>query len=322
MPSGRCLPLALGIYTRRTGRGCQDARLWCTRTATAILDRESSATSRSAPAVARPALRWVTCRTLTSVLLHDRSIIFCRLLTWGQSPSRVALKILCRSLATLRSWARQSTASHSSSPSVRSPSWVPNLPFGSVSCTGVSLQRLTWLASAPFWARHLPVSGRLSTTPPQREDGTPAVVSRCLSAAGFASRPSCPAWYSAPLMIGLPALTHRTMTGFPRSAHARYGRIGRPLYPGTSGAPASQVQSPARRLPHHNGKGPVPRHRNHHLSGAAASRDINQGFTRVRPPGLPLTRGPRMTRAPSGFTPGFAPARAGPAHARQGRDRL
>jgi hypothetical protein len=36
------------------------------------------------------------------------------------------------------------------------------------------------------------------------------------------------------------------------------------------------------------------------------------------PPGLPLTCSTRMTRAPSGF----APARARPAHARQGRDRL
>ena len=37
MPSGRCLPFALGIYTRRTGRGCQDPAAWCARTATAIL---------------------------------------------------------------------------------------------------------------------------------------------------------------------------------------------------------------------------------------------------------------------------------------------
>ena len=35
---------------------------------------------------------------------------------------------------------------------------------------------------------------------------------------------------------GRPPAAPRTMTGFPRSAHMRYDRIGRPLYPGTSGA--------------------------------------------------------------------------------------
>jgi hypothetical protein len=62
-------------------------------------------------------LRWVTCRTLTSVFDHDRSIIFCRFLTVGQSPSRAAVKIRCRSRATFRSWTRQLMASHASPPS-------------------------------------------------------------------------------------------------------------------------------------------------------------------------------------------------------------
>ena len=89
----------------------------CTRTASAILAGPSSATTRSIPAVRRPALRWVTCRTLTSVLLHDRSISFCRFLAFGQSPSRTAVKILRRSRATFCSWTAQFTASHSSPPS-------------------------------------------------------------------------------------------------------------------------------------------------------------------------------------------------------------
>ena len=114
IPSGRCFPFALGIYTRRTGRGRQDRAERCTRTASAILAGLSSATTRSVPAVRRPALRWATCRTLTSVLLHDRSIIFCRFLTFGQSPSRDAVKILRRSRATFCSRAVQLTASHSS----------------------------------------------------------------------------------------------------------------------------------------------------------------------------------------------------------------
>ena len=64
---------AFGMYTRLTGTGCQEEMDWCTCTAVAILAGPSSATTRSIPAVRRPALRWVTCRTLTSVLLHDRS---------------------------------------------------------------------------------------------------------------------------------------------------------------------------------------------------------------------------------------------------------
>ena len=84
----------------------------CTRTAVAILAGPSRTTTRSIPAVRRPALHWVTCRTLTSVLLHDRSIIFCRFLTFGQSPARAAVKILCRSRATFCSQAAQLMASH------------------------------------------------------------------------------------------------------------------------------------------------------------------------------------------------------------------
>jgi hypothetical protein len=59
-------------------------------------------------------LRWATCRTLTSVFDHDRSISFCRLLAFGQSPSRTAVKILRRSRATFCSWTAQLTASHPS----------------------------------------------------------------------------------------------------------------------------------------------------------------------------------------------------------------
>ena len=45
----------------------------CTCTAISALAREVSATSPSIPAVPRPALRCVTCRTLTSVLAQLRS---------------------------------------------------------------------------------------------------------------------------------------------------------------------------------------------------------------------------------------------------------
>src|SRR6266704_458372 len=61
------------MYTRLTAVGCHDERDWCTRTATAVLASEVSATSPSIPAVLRPVLRCVTCRTLTSVFDRLRS---------------------------------------------------------------------------------------------------------------------------------------------------------------------------------------------------------------------------------------------------------
>ena len=103
---------AFGMYTRLTGTGCHELMDWCTRTATRILAAEVSATSPSIPAVARPVLRCVTCRTLTSVQARLRSTSFCRFLTLGQSPSCDALKIRCRSRRTCSSRRRQSIVSH------------------------------------------------------------------------------------------------------------------------------------------------------------------------------------------------------------------
>jgi len=100
------------MCTRLTARGFHDERDSCTRTAIPVLASEVRATSPSIPAVLRPALRCVTCRTLTSVLARLRSISFCRFLTFGQSCSRAALKIRCRSRRTWSSQARQSMASH------------------------------------------------------------------------------------------------------------------------------------------------------------------------------------------------------------------
>jgi hypothetical protein len=100
------------MYTRLTARGFHDVTDWCTRTATSALAPGVNATSPSIPAVLRPALRCVTCRTLTSVLARLRSISFCRFLTWGQSCSCDAVKIRCRSRRTRSSCARQSVRSH------------------------------------------------------------------------------------------------------------------------------------------------------------------------------------------------------------------
>ena len=72
---------------------------WTSR-AIAILAGPSSATTLSTPAVRRPALRWVTCRTLTRVFDQDLSIIFWRFLAFARSPSLAAVKILRRSRTT------------------------------------------------------------------------------------------------------------------------------------------------------------------------------------------------------------------------------
>jgi hypothetical protein len=100
--------LAFGMYTRRTGEGLCEPMVACTRTAISALAWLVSATCPSIPAVLRPVLRCVTCRTLT-ILLQLRSISFCKFLASGQSPSCTALKILPRSRRTCSSWNRQST---------------------------------------------------------------------------------------------------------------------------------------------------------------------------------------------------------------------
>ncbi len=125
IPSGRCFPLAFGMYTRRTGKGWKDLAVRCTSTARSIRAREVKATCPSTPAVERPAFRCVTCRTLMSVFDQLRSIIFCRFLTMARSPAFDALKILPRNRRTLSSWVRQSMASQS-----RATSWGPFTVMG------------------------------------------------------------------------------------------------------------------------------------------------------------------------------------------------
>ena len=160
MPSGRCLPLAFGIYTRRTGSGSQQERVRCTCTATSARAFEDKAICPSMPAVRRPALRWVTRRTLTSVFDHDPSIILCSDRTLAQSCSRVALNILRRSLATFSSWVRQSTASQSRTSSGPFTVTVSNLPLGSKG-PRPRRSKAHLPTSAPFRARQpWPASGQ------------------------------------------------------------------------------------------------------------------------------------------------------------------
>jgi hypothetical protein len=114
IPSGRSFPPFFGTCTRRTGSACQGLAWRCRSTASSARAREVSATIPSTPGVRRPVLRWLTCRTLRSVLARLRSISFCRLRACLHSPACVALKILCRSRRTFSSSARQLTASQSS----------------------------------------------------------------------------------------------------------------------------------------------------------------------------------------------------------------
>jgi len=89
IPSGRILVLspAVGMYTRRTGEGFHKPMLACTCIATSARAWLVNATCPSIPAVLRPVLRCVTCRTLTSVFDQDRNINLCRFLAAARSPS-------------------------------------------------------------------------------------------------------------------------------------------------------------------------------------------------------------------------------------------
>jgi hypothetical protein len=108
MPSGRCLPLLLGMYTRLTGLARQGIDDRWISAANLARSPGVRARSPSMPAVLRPLLCCVTRRTLTSVLLWLRSMSFCRLRTRLRSPSCAALKIRCRSRRTRPSHTAQS----------------------------------------------------------------------------------------------------------------------------------------------------------------------------------------------------------------------
>ena len=166
---------------------------------------DDKATSPSIPAVRRPALRWVTCRTLISVFDHDPSISFCSDQTVAQSCSRVALKILRRNRITFCSWARQSIASQSSAtPSGPFTAMVSNLPLRFIRPSASAFK------GSPAHVSTLFESGRTSRHPagfPRRPPGAAATLSRVPSPFGhrhpLLGHP-VPPRDSAPLTIGLP----------------------------------------------------------------------------------------------------------------------
>ena len=82
---GRFFPPFFGMYTRRTGTARAGPARQCSSIASSARPREVRATCPSMPGVWRPVVRWVTRRTLTSVLARLRSASFCRLRTCFRS---------------------------------------------------------------------------------------------------------------------------------------------------------------------------------------------------------------------------------------------
>ena len=148
IPSGRSFPPFFGICTRRTGSTVRGFPQRCRYIASPARSGEVSATCPSTPGVRRPVLRWLTCRTLTSVLARLRSISRCRLRACFQSPACTALKILCRSRRTCSSSARQLTASQP----VRSSG-----PFATVPGTASAVMSMTVMVVSLSAAPNLPI---------------------------------------------------------------------------------------------------------------------------------------------------------------------
>ena len=221
---------AFGIYTRFTATGSQLRIVWCTCTARSVLAGEVSATSPSIPAVLRPALRCVACRTDTNVFDRDRSINFCRFLTFGQSPFRVAVKIRCRSRRTLSSWWRQLMASQSGIRSVHSgpPS------HRSWSCVQLALRfrriGLFVLTDSPASRQPAHAAGtRPGIRPVMRDNQRRSRSHRLGFLSPFGHRHSLlghpvPPGVRPPLLSAYrPASARRTTTRFPCSARVRRG---------------------------------------------------------------------------------------------------
>ena len=181
----------------------------------------------------------------------------------------------------------QAATSSWSAPSPRPWSRRPACPSVPGSSTSSSSQaHLT--ASAPFQAGPRgPVSGRLSATTSRRGLAQPVAVSRCLSATGIRfSAIRFPPRDWALLTVGLPTQGVGPRRGY-RVPHARAttgeGAPSTPrttvlILPGVALRPASAASQRPVLAPRHN----------HPSMRGSALRGINQGFTRVRPSGLPL----------------------------------
>jgi hypothetical protein len=178
-----------------------------------------------------------------------------------------------------------------------------------------SLQRLTWLASAPFRAQHQLVSGRLSRALPG--EGQTAA---CVFPPPFGRRHSL---LGHPFPPGVPPLLRsayrqatgcrpRTMTGFPCFARARRGRVRAPSIPrgqrclhGHVCVPCPPPAALQRPVPVTPVSRPVPECLSHEASARVHWRSPL--------PAIPLACSPRTEREPLGFPRASHPAGQDPA---------
>jgi hypothetical protein len=126
-------------------------------------------------------------------------------------------------------------------------------------------------------------------------------VSCCLSAAGIRfSVIRFPPGGWAFLTVGLPDTIVRTPAGLPRSTRTSYDRGGCLLYPEDGDAHPVGPSSPtgACRFPAASPYTPL----QHPISGASDNEASTEVYA-IHPSGLPLACGPRMGRAPLGFSP-------------------
>ena len=182
------------------------------------------------------------------------------------------------------------------------------------------LQRLTCLTSARFRARAPgPVSGQLCSAP-GGEPGMMALVSCCLSAAGIGFlRHPVPPGDSAPLTIGLPRRRRRgPRAGFPCSARVRPGWLKAPSVPRGRRCPHGRYSS---RPPPAASQRPAPAAPDNNPPRDASLTRHQRGFTVIHlTPAFPSPVTPGGTGS-LGFPLSFAPGRARPGNAGQGRDR-
>lgn len=156
--------------------------------------------------------------------------------------------------------------------------------------------------SAPFRAGRQAASGRFTRNVHTGEQ-TSVSGSRRLSAHRhpLLGHP-VPPRSSAPLAIGLPDHDSPDPTGFPRSAHTRHDRGGRPLYPEASGVPTAGGSSPAAACRLSQRPGPIARV--FLPSSRAVDDGASSGVHCRSPSGLPLARSlPWTERGPLGFFP-------------------
>ena len=169
----------------------------------------------------------------------------------------------------------------------------------------------------PFRSGHRPVSGRLCGTAGGGADHR-VPVSRCLSAAGirfsghpvarWGIQPSSRSAYRAqrrPDPVGVATFRTRKMRPDWVPPRPRDGGAHPAASTPSAGACRFSTASP----PH-----PAT---TSHLRGSTMTRH-HRGFTHVHPPGLPLTRGPRMEREPFGLNPGLRTPQLPTTHAEAG----